>query len=138
MNTKSPAQRRYIRRFIPAICAYVVILMGSAWLQKIHHPEGAALFVLSLAPALPLLAVIAVMGLYLAEESDEFVRNRLVTAMIGGIGILLAVTTVWGFLEEGGLVAHFPTMLAFPLWCGAFGLVQCGLNLRDRIVGAGE
>jgi hypothetical protein len=138
MAKHNPAQRRYLRRFFPAMTAYVVILFACTWAAKQYDPQGPALFLLSLLPALPLLAVIAVMGLYLTEETDEFIRARLVTAMIGGIGITLAVTTVWGFLEHGGVVPHFETFLAFPLWCGSFGVVQCLLNLRDRMSGGGR
>ncbi|WP_213981481.1 hypothetical protein [Sphingomonas sp. dw_22] len=134
----NPAQRRYVWRFSIAMTAYVVVLFACTWAGRAYDPHGPALFLLSLLPALPLLVVIGVMGRYLIEEGDEFIRARLVTAMIGGIGVTLAVTTVWGFLEEGGVVAHFPTFLAFPLWCASFGLVQCFLNLRDRLMGGGE
>lgn len=138
MNTRNPAQRRYLARFFPAMMAYVIVLFACTWANRVYAPEGAALYALAVLPALPLLVVLVVMGMYLNEEQDEFVRNRLVTAMIGGIGITLAITTVWGFLEEGANVGHFPTFLAFPLWCGAFGLVQCALNLRDRLAGSGQ
>lgn len=138
MAKQNPAQRRYLLRFFPAMAAYVVVLSACSWAAKHYDPQGAALFLLSLLPALPLLAAIAVMGLYLTEERDEFIRARLVTSMIGGIGITLAFTTVWGFLEHGGVVPHFETFLAFPLWCGSFGLVQGFLNLRDRMSGGGQ
>jgi hypothetical protein len=129
------AQKRYLRRFFPAMFSYVVLLMVSTWAIKHQAPGGAALFLLSLLPSLPLVAAIGVMGAYLIEERDEFIRAQLVTAMIGGLGIMLAVTTVWGFLENGGAVAHFPTYLTFPLWCGSFGLWQCLTKLRDRAAG---
>jgi hypothetical protein len=135
MQKANPAQRRYLQRFFPAMIAYVAVLFGCTWANSVYHPDGAALFLLSLLPALPLIAVLVVMGLYLAEERDEFIRNRLITAMVGGIGITLAITTVWGFLEGGGQVPHFPTYLAFPLWCASFGVIQCALNLRDRFGG---
>ncbi|HEX8301459.1 hypothetical protein [Sphingomonas sp.] len=138
MNTKNPAQRRYIVRFVPAMLAYVIVLFACSWAIRVYQPEGAALYALAALPSLPILAVLAVMGLYLAEERDEFIRNRLVTAMMGGIGITLAITSVWGFLEEGADVTHFPTFLAFPIWCGAFGLVQCAMSLRDRMAGSGQ
>lgn len=131
----NPAQRRYLRRFFPAMGGYVLLLMLSTWAIRVHAPTGLPLFVLSLLPALPLVAAIGVMGLYLVEERDEFIRSRLVTAMIGGLGVMLAITTVWGFLENGGAVAHFPTYLAFPLWCVCFGAWQCATRLRDRAHG---
>lgn len=128
----NPAQRQYLRRFFPAMGAYVALLFASTWVIRAHTPTGLSLFLLSLLPSLPLVAAIAVMGLYLTEERDEFIRSRLVTAMLGGLGILLAITTVWGFLENGGAVPHFPTYLTFPIWCGCFGAWQCVTGLRDR------
>lgn len=129
---RNPAQRRYLRRFFPAMLAYVVLLMLSTWAIRVHAPTGATLFLLSLLPSLPLVAAIGVMGAYLVEERDEFIRARLVSAMLGGLGVMLAITTVWGFLENGGAVPHFPTFLTFPIWCGCFGLWQCVASLRDR------
>lgn len=132
------AQKRYLRRFFPAMFAYVALLMLSTWAIKAYAPTSAALFLLSLLPSLPLVAAIGVMGAYLIEERDEFIRAQLVTAMIGGLGIMLAVTTVWGFLENGGAVSHFPTFLTFPLWCGSFGLWNCLTKLRERFAGGGH
>lgn len=133
MSCTSAAGRRYLRRFAPAMASYVGILFATTYALRIWHPTGVALIILSALPALPLIAVIGVMGLYITEERDEFLRHRLVTAMVIGLGGLLVVTTMWGFLENGGAVAHFPTFMAFPLWCALFGLAQCGLSLRDRV-----
>jgi len=135
MDRRNPAQRRYIARFMPAMFGYVAVLFATTWAIRQYAPQGLALWLLSVAPALPLVAVIAIMGMYLAEERDEYIRTRLSNAMIGGIGVTLVVTTVWGFLENGGAAPHFPTYLTFPLWCGSFGLVQCVHSLRDRAAG---
>jgi len=132
---RNPAQRRYVRRFLPLMVSYVVLLMAVMAYLRDHHPVGAPLILLSALPALPLLGTIGVIALYIAEEKDEFIRHRLVTAMLGGVGILLAVTTVWGFLELNEAVPHFPTFLTYPFFVGAFGLTQCALNLRDRLSG---
>jgi len=132
---RNPAQRRYVRRFSVLMGSYVVVLMAVTAYLRDHHPAGASLILLAVLPALPLLGTIGVIALYMAEEKDEFVRHRLVIAMLGGIGIFLAFMTVWGFLELHEAVPHFPTFLAYPLFVGAFGLTQCALNLRDRLSG---
>lgn len=124
VKTQTPAVRRYLARFFPAMIAYVVVLSGSLWLIESHSPQGVLLWILGAAPAIPIIAVIAVMGLYLAEETDEFLRLVLVQSMLWGIGFTLAAGTVWGFLENVGLVPHFPLYLIFPVFCGAFGLAQ--------------
>ena len=39
-----------------------------------------------LLPAIPIIGIIAVVGLYLAEEKDEFQRNLLIQSMLWGLG----------------------------------------------------
>jgi hypothetical protein len=123
-NSKTPALRNYLRRFVPAMVGYVVVLSASLHAIEAYHPKGPLLWVLGVAPALPLLGVIAAMGMYLMEETDEFLRTVLVQSMLWGIGITLALATAWGFLENVGALPHFPLYLIFPVFCGAFGLAQ--------------
>jgi len=125
MSSKlSTAGKRYLRRFFPAMTAYVVVLFASLTFIEGHQPKGPLLWLLGVAPAIPLLAVIAILGLYLMEETDEFMRMVQVQSMLWGIGLTLAFCTIWGFLENVGVVAHLPLYLIFPIFCGAFGLAQ--------------
>jgi hypothetical protein len=128
----SPAAKRYLARFFPAMTAYVVVLYASLWWIRHQSPQGPLLWALGIAPALPVIAVIAVMGLYLVEEQDEFVRSTLVQAMLWGIGVTLAGCTAWGFLENVGLVPHLPLYLVFVIFCGAMGLAQPLVRWRYR------
>lgn len=116
--------RRYMRRFIPTMIVYVAAVAGVSWAFDALSPAGPLAWALAIAPALPILAVIAIMGLYLKEEGDEFVRNVLVEAMLWGIGVTLAAMTVWGFLEVYADAPKLPSFMAFPIWCGAMGLAQ--------------
>ena len=120
----SAAARRYLARFFPAIFAYVGVLFVSIWLIRHHPPQGPLLWLLAVAPAVPILAAIAIMGRYLVEETDEFLRAILAQAMLWGIGVTLAACTVWGFLENADLLPHPPLYLIFPLFCAAMGLAQ--------------
>jgi hypothetical protein len=135
MQKHNPAQRRYLARFFPVIGSYVAVLFATTWLIRHWHPAGVVLATLAVLPALPLVATIGVMGLYLAEERDEFLRQRLVIAMLIGLAALLALLTVWGFLANGGVADEPPTLLAFPVWCAFFGIAECALRLRDRFGG---
>lgn len=133
MQMRNPAQRRYLARFFPVIGSYVAVLLATTWLIRHWQPTGILLAGLAVLPALPLVATIGVMALYLAEERDEFLRQRLVVAMLVGLAALLALLTVWGFLANGGIVAEPPAFLAFPIWCVFFGLADCAQRLRDRL-----
>ncbi len=128
----SPAARRYMKRFIPSMLLYVVVLTASLVAIGQFRPQGPLLWALAVAPALPILAVIVVMGLFLVEETDELPRLVMAQSMLWGIGITLAVATVWGFLENADLVPHLSSFLMFPLFCGAMGLAQPFIWRRYR------
>jgi hypothetical protein len=131
-QAKSAAARRYLARFFPAILAYVVVLFGSLWIIRSLHPEGPLLWLVAVAPAVPIIAAIAAMGLYMVEETDEFLRAILAQSMLWGIGVTMALCTIWGFLENAGLLPHPPLYLIFPLFCGSFGLAQPFVSRRYR------
>lgn len=135
--SQTPAARRYVKRFAPTMIAYVAVLLAATWAVAAWHPAGPLLWALSVLPALPIIGVLVVIGLYLAEETDEYLRQRIVTAMLFGIGAVLAASTVLGFLQFNGVVGAVPVFWAFPGWCAAWGLAQCWMWLRDRM-GAGQ
>ena len=123
-QTRSSAVKRYMRRFIPAMGLYIVVLFASLYAIKAMAATGLLLWILDVAPAMPILAVIAIMGLYIAEETDELPRAVMVQSMLWGIGLTLAAATVWGFLENADLVPHLSSFLIFPIFCAAMGLAQ--------------
>jgi hypothetical protein len=138
MKTTTAAGRRYLKRFWPTMIAYVVALFGATWTIRHYDPHGAALVVFSVLPALPVIAVIGVRGLYIVEETDEYLRQRVVSGMLVGIGFSLSVMTAWGFMEEAGVLPHLPGYFAFILWCAGWGAAQCVGGLRERLSGGSE
>jgi hypothetical protein len=133
---KTAATRRYLKRFVPTMLAYFVALFGANWAMLTWHPTGLPLVALAILPALPIVGVIGVIGLYLIEESDEYLRAQMVQGMLIGMGLMLAITSVWGFLEEAEAVPHIKAYWAFVLWCAGWGIAQCVLRLRERAAGA--
>ena len=138
MKANTAAGRRYLKRFFPTMTAYVVALFGATWALRHYDPQGIALILLSVLPALPIIGVIGVMGLYLLEEKDEYLRARIVTAMLVGLALMLSITSAWGFMEEAGVLPHLPAYFAFIIWCAGWGLSQCVASLRERMGGGGD
>lgn len=130
--SKSPAAKRYLRRFIPAMTAYIVLVFSASHAFDTWRLAGPVAWALAVAPAIPILAVIAIMGLYLKEETDEFQRNILVESMLWGLGLTMAGLSVWGFLEIYVDAPKLPTFLAFPIWCGAMGVAQPFIRRRYK------
>lgn len=130
--SRNPAIHRYRRRFFPAMALYVLCLTASVWIFSRYHPTGALAYLLALLPAIPIVGVIVTIGLYLADEKDEFQRNLIVQSMIWSMGGVLAATTVWGFLEMFVRVPHLAPYLVFPLFWFFVGVSGCILRVRYR------
>jgi len=126
------AQRRYYKRFWPAMAAYVVFLIAAMLTVKHGQPhEALVVYGLALLPALPLLAVIVIVGIYLVEETDEFERTVMVQSILWATGGVLGLTTVWGFLEMFAEAAPKQTMVVGhlqPFWLWPLFMVLMGIS----------
>jgi len=127
----SPAMRRYQQRFWPLMAGYAVLIFGAAWLIKHGPPLGAWRYAVAIAPALPLIGVFAAFGLYLGDM-EEFRRWVVVQSMLWAIGLVLAFTTVWGFLEMLAGAPHLELWWIFPIYSVTQGLAQPLISRRYR------
>ena len=112
----SPAARRYVKRFMLAMSGYVVVLMVTIFAFISLKPTGLLAWLLALAPTVPLGGSIAVIGLYLHEEEDEFQRTIQIQSMLWAMGGAFMIATAWGFLETFNLAPHAPAWAIYPLW----------------------
>jgi len=126
-----PAARRYTTRFLPAMIAYALVFMVATWIYKTRHPAGIEAVLLALAPSLPILLAIRAMMRFLKEETDEYLRSRMLESWSLATGFALCVCTVWGFLDQFGAVSHLPLWAAFPIWAVCLFPAQLLLRRRD-------
>ncbi len=127
----SPASLRFLWRFIGATIVYGVLITGATWVARNFSPTPAALVALSILPTIAIAAALIVTGLYLVEETDEFVRRRHAVAMLVGIGVLLTLSTALGFLQQRGVIGSVDLLWAFPAWCVFWSIAQCWMAVRD-------
>ncbi|HEY2860978.1 MAG TPA: hypothetical protein VGJ21_21390 [Terracidiphilus sp.] len=112
----NPAQRSYVvRSFIMALLC-VLVTGGAAMVFRLGHPSGWPAYVVAILPAFPIMGVLVVAGLYLAEEKDEFQRAMTIQSYLGGIGLTLATTTTWGYLEDFAHAPHLSMVWIFPMF----------------------
>lgn len=114
--------RAYQRRVVVLALVYVALLMLAVWLNKSYALTGVPAVIVALLPALPLVGMIVAMARLIIDTQDEYQRMLHVRQMLIATGFTLAVCSVWGFLEEFGLVAHVPAYWTFVLWCGGLGI----------------
>lgn len=126
----SSAMQRYNRRMIAGSLIYTIGLFVAVYGYKNWHPADFLLWGLGLLPSIGALAMVWAMARLLVEEDDEYLRMKLAQSALFGTGVLLVTATVWGFLEQFGLVPHVPAWVAIPVFAIAIGLSRCFNWLR--------
>jgi hypothetical protein len=129
---KSKAGRRYIYRLFPMMLLYIFFLIFAKWAFHHSHPTGLVVYLLAALPALPLVGTLAVVGLYIVEESDEFERSIIVQSMLWGLGGALSLSTIWGFLEDFANAPHVSTFYVYIFFWIFMGISQPFIRMRYR------
>ncbi len=134
INSKSPAQRRYILRVSAAMAAYIVTLTAALHFVGGGTVTGPPAYLLALLPGVSIAAIFWAIGRLLVEEHDEYQRMLLVRQALVATGFTLSVVTMWGFLENFDLVPHVDAFYVAVLWFGGLALGSCvnWLMLRGR------
>lgn len=130
------AQKRYVRSVIILMTGYVLILFGVVSYHNNQPLHGALGYLAGLLPALPVIGVFFVLGRYLVEESDEYLRAQTVRQSLIATGFAMSIATAWGFLENFDLVPHVYSYYAAILWFAGLGVGGCVNTLLAR--GGGE
>jgi hypothetical protein len=128
----SPAMGRYRRGVFVSGAVYCLMLLGAVFAFKASAPTGPLAFVIALLSALPIGGMIAALGLYLKEETDEFLRTQQTESALLAAGAVFVITTAWGFLEMFKLVPHMQIWFVFPLWALLLGPSALVIRRRYR------
>jgi hypothetical protein len=111
---------------------YAALLVPIVIVFVHYRPVGPLAYGLAVLPALPILGMLLVIGLYLAEEKDEYIRNAQIQSLLGGMGLTLALVSVWGFLENFTHVPRLDLFLVYPIFWGFVGISAFVLWIRNR------
>ncbi|QNQ09974.1 hypothetical protein [Sphingomonas alpina] len=118
----SPAIKRYNRRVIWLSLGYAALLFAAVALFSRGAVHGPLAYLVAILPAVPQIAIFMIIGRYLIEETDEYLRDRFVRQLLIATGFALSVTTAWGFLENFGLVPHVYAYYTAVLWFAGIGI----------------
>jgi hypothetical protein len=130
---KSAAQKRYKKSSILVLSGMVFIFAGLAMYLWHHDPKGWMSYSLAALPSFPIVAMIVVVGRYLAEETDEFERDQTVRSILWGTGALLAVSTYLSFLREFGWTGHAPFLIELTVFCWAVVIARWHYRRSNRV-----
>ena len=128
----SPARDMLNFQVLAAVGACVLMFSIGAGIYRGLAPGSAWLWPLALATAAPLLFLIWAMGRYLTKETDEYLRHLEAMSALIGLGAVLVLATVWGFLEAFRLVPHMWPWLLVPFFSLAYGIGRAWLKASGR------
>ena len=128
-----PSWRRYMLRFGAAMAAYVAVLVPVDWLaHRGMMPAKPWLYLVAIAPAIPVAAVVLIVLRYLQEEEDEYQRMLNIRAYVAATGLTLTLCTGWGFLQDFAGLPQISLTHVFMLFCVCQGLTTGWTRLRTR------
>jgi hypothetical protein len=113
--------RRYLIRLFTAMGLYVVSLFAAKYLTNHHLVKGWTIWPLALLPGLSIVGAFYAIAMLIIEQKDEYIRMLLVRQTLFATGITLAAATVWGFLENFGLVIHLDAFYWAIVWFAGLG-----------------
>ena len=58
------------------------------------------------------------------RDSDEFLRGLMAKRFVVACGVVMAVSSAWGFMEVYAKAPHAPGFLVVPLFWAALGIVS--------------
>ncbi|WP_375392272.1 hypothetical protein [uncultured Sphingomonas sp.] len=125
MIAHTPAVRRYTRRVLALSVVYALVLVGAVSLFKYRPPAGVLGWLVAIAPGLPIVGIFAAIGRYIVEETDEYLRMQVTRQSLVATGFALSLATIWGFLEDFGLMPHIPAYHVAVVWFAGLGVGGC-------------
>ena len=131
----TPAGKRYRRDVRWLLVGYFVVLICSALVVKHWAGLGVGRYIWAILPTIPIVAVIARMGKYLQEETDEYVRLLQMQAILAGTGTLLTAVVISDFLRSFANAPDFAPFVLFFCFAAGMAVMQIVQWIRNRVTG---
>jgi hypothetical protein len=116
----SPLQTRSLRLFSGCIFL-LVFLTVVGWTTMFPELPRALHYALAVTPVVPIAGMMAVVGRYVARETDEFIKTLVTQSVLWAAGCTLVTGIMMGSLAEFmPRLAHVLPMLSVDLFCIVF------------------
>jgi hypothetical protein len=132
LGCETKASKTYRNRMVWLMLVYVGVVFTATSIVRHEHPAGWQLYFWAVLPAIPLLFVLASLGIYLRDESDEYMRMVAMRSLLVATGALLATVVVSDFLRSLTPVGALPPFTGFILFFVSFGAAQAVQQLMNR------
>ena len=125
--------KRFKRDGFRLVAAYFVIYFACFGIHLWLHPVGMWLWILAILPVLPMVGVIAVMGQYLRDETDEYKRDVTIRCLLWGCAGAVSTSLLGGFLWIFGWKGHMPPFLGFWVFFLFMMVAKLSYKMANRV-----
>ena len=122
MVTRTRAWTRYNIRVIWLSLLYGASLLPAVYGFKHHLVPDSVAYIVEVLPALPIIGLFIAIGRYLIEEQDEYVRMLMVRQTLWASGSTMSAATVYGFLQNFGLIGTVDGYWIVVIWYVGMGV----------------
>ncbi len=136
-ETNTKAVKVYTRRTMVTMTAYVLLVLATTFVVRHLHVQGWLLYVCAVVPSVAIFRQLHVVGLYVREENDEYLRQQVVNSMLWATAAVLGLTAFADFLRSYTPYGTLPPFTVFVTFWIVYGLAQLVQVQRNR-VGADE
>ena len=132
MGCETKASNKYRTRMGSMMIIYLAMIFGAVRILRHEHPVGWHLYFWAVLPAIPVLFVLVYIGLYLRDETDEYMRTIAVRSLLAGTAALLATVVVNDFLRSFTPIGPLPPFTGFVLFFFSFAAAQGVQQMMNR------
>jgi hypothetical protein len=132
IGSGSKAGKVYQKRMLTTMLLYVSMVMAASSIVRHGHPVGWHLYFWAIAPAVPVMFVLVYLGIYLRDETDEYMRMIAIRSLLVATGALLATIVVNDFLRSYTPIGPLPPFTGFVLFFVSFGVAQGVQQMMNR------
>jgi len=119
-NFSSRPNRRFLIRLAGSAIVLGLSIVTARYLIGQGLVGGSLAWALALIPGLAMVGIFYAYGMLIIEQEDEFIRMLILRQLTIATGIALSFATIWGFLEEFGLVEHIYAYYVAVAWVVGF------------------
>ena len=116
----SRPNRRFLLRVGASTIVLAISVVAARYLIEQQLVNGVLVWAIGVVPGLAMLGIFYGFGMLMVEQKDEFIQMLIFRQFIIATGIALSFATVWGFLEEFGLVDHIYSYYVVVAWIIGF------------------
>lgn len=124
----SPLQRRTMQLVGANLGLIAALSLATRDFFKAGDSNNLFLYLVAALPTIPVICMVAVIGRYLARETDEFIRMLVVQSLLWGLGITFVFDTYLG-----GLFAHPQIFRLIPVLNIDLFAISFGVALRIQL-----